>query len=101
MTAHNGSSFDSYVVLYNLRQWLSVGNLIKNGAGIVSPKLFKVYVKEKKKIPENVHFKCGRVHIISSLKKIGTSYKLQPSLIKRKTEHTEIYEETWKARENE
>ena len=38
--AHNGSGFDSYVVLNNLPQWRSVVNLIKNGSGIVSPKIF-------------------------------------------------------------
>ena len=49
MIAHNGTGFDSYVVLNNLPHWRSVVNLIKNGAGIVSPKIFDGYVDEKKK----------------------------------------------------
>ena len=58
LIAHNGSGFDSYVGLNNLPQWRSVVNLIKNGAGTFSLKRFKGYVDEKKKTPQNVHFKC-------------------------------------------
>ena len=36
-----------------------------------------------------------------SLKKIGESYKLQESLLKKELEHDEFYEDTWEARENE
>ena len=69
LIAHNVSGFDSYVVLNNLPQWRSVVKLIKNGAGISSPKSFNGYVDEKKKIPQSVHFRCGRVHINKFLKK--------------------------------
>ena len=81
MIAHNGSGFDSYVVLNNLPQWRSVVELIKNGAGIVSLKIFNGYVDPVKKIPQYVHFRCGRVHINQKLRKIGESYKLQESLL--------------------
>ena len=67
--AHNGSSFDSYVVLNNIPQWRSVVNLNKNGAAIVSLKFFNGYVDRNKKIPQYVHFKCGRVHINKRLEK--------------------------------
>ena len=69
MIAHNGSGFDSYVVLNNLPQWRSVVKLIKNGRGIVSLKIFNGYVDQYKKIPQYVLFRCGRVHINQSLKK--------------------------------
>ena len=95
MIAHNGSGFDSYVVVNNLPQWRCVVNLIKNAAGIVSLKIFNGYVDEKSKIPQYVHFRCGRVHINKSLKKIGESYKLQKNLFKKELEHDEIYEDTW------
>ena len=101
LIAHNGSGFDSYVVLNNLPRWRSIVKLIKNGAGIISLKIFNGYVDEKKKIPQYVHFKCGRVHINKSLRKIGESYKLQESLLKKELEHDEIYEDTWEAREHE
>ena len=63
LIAHNGSRFDSYVVLNNLPQWRSVVKLIKNGRGIVSSKIFNGYVDQNKKISQYVHFRCGRVHI--------------------------------------
>ena len=101
LTAHNGSGFGSYVVLNNLPQRRSVVKLIKNGARIVSLKIFNGYVDQNKKTPQNVHFRCGRVHIIKSLRKIGESYKLQESLLKKELKHDEIYEDTWEAKENE
>ena len=101
LIAHNGFGFDSYVVLKNLPQWRSVVKPIKNGAGIVSLKIFNGYVDPVKKIPQYVHFRCGRVHINQKLKKIGESYKLQESLLKNELEHDEIYEDTWEAKENE
>ena len=64
LIAHNGSGFDSYIVLKNIPQWLSVVKLIKNGAGIISLKIFNGYVDPVKKIPQYVHFRCGRVHNI-------------------------------------
>ena len=83
LIAHNGSGFDSYVVLNNLRQWRSVVKLIKNGAGIVSLKIFNGYVDPVKIIPQYAHFRCVRVHNNKSLKKLGESYKLQESFLKK------------------
>ena len=101
LIAHNGSGLDSYVVLKNLPQWRSVVKLIKNGAGIISSKIFNGYVDPVKKIAQYVHFRCGRVHINQKLRKIGESYKLQESLLKKELEHDEIYEDTDEAKENE
>ena len=50
LKAHEGSGFDSYVVLNNLPQWRTVVSLIKNGLGIVSLKIFNGYVDPIKKI---------------------------------------------------
>ena len=52
-------------------------------------------------IPQYVHFRCGRVHINKSFRKIGESYKLQESLLKKELEHGEINEDTWEEKENE
>ena len=101
LRALNGSGFDSYVVINNLPQWRSVVKLIKNGAGIVSIKIFNGYVDQNKKIAQYVHLRCERVHVNKSFKKIGKYYKLQQSLLKKELEHDEIYEDTWEARENE
>ena len=83
LVAHNGSGFEKYIVLNNLPQGRCAVNLIKNGAGIVSLKIFIGYVDQNKKIPRYVHFRCGRVHINRSLKKLGESSELQPSLLKK------------------
>ena len=48
-----------------------------------------------------MHFRCGRVHINKSLRKIGESYKVQTCLLEQEIKHDEIYEDTWEARENE
>ena len=101
LIAYNVSGFDSYVVLNNLPQWRTVVKLIENGAGIISLKIFNGYVDEMEKKPQFVHFRCGRIHFNRSLRKIGESYKLQPSLLKQELEHDEIYEDTWEVKENE
>ena len=101
LIAHNGFGFDSYVVLKNLPQWRIVVKLIKNGAGIISLKLFNGHVNENKKNPKCAHFRCGRILIISSLKKIAVSYKVQSWLLKQEMEHGEFHEDTWEAKESE
>ena len=101
LIAQNGSGFDSFVVLNNLPKWRSVVKLIKKGAGIVSLQIFNGYIDPVKKIPQYVHFRCGRVHINQKLRKIGESYILQESLLKKELEHDEIYEDTYEAKENE
>ena len=68
MIARKGSGFDSYEGLNSLPQWRSVFKLIKNGAGIISLKLINGYVDQNKKIPQDVHFRCGRVHTNKGLK---------------------------------
>ena len=100
MKAHNGSGFDSGSIK-QVTSMANVVNSIKNGAGIVSLKIITGYVDQNKEIPQFFHFRCGRVHINRSLKKIGESYKLQSCLLKQKLEHDEIYEDTWEARQNE
>ena len=101
MVAHNGSGFDSYIVLNNLPPWRYVVNLMKNGTGVVPVKRFNWYVEEKKKIPQDIYFRCGRVHFKSGLKKIGLGYILQPLVLKQEMELDDIFGDTWEARDNE
>ena len=49
LIAHNGSGFDSYVVLNSLPQWRSVVKLIKNGADNILLKIFNGYLDQNKK----------------------------------------------------
>ena len=55
LIAHKGNGFDGYVLLNDLPQWRTVVNLIKNGSGFVSLKMFNSYVDSVKKIPQYVH----------------------------------------------
>ena len=93
--AHIGFGFDSYAVLSNPPHWRTVVSLIKNGLSIVSFERFNGYEDENKIDPQYVHFRCGRIHIKSSLKQTVISYKLQSSLFKQQMDHDEIYEDTW------
>ena len=82
-------------------QGRSVVKPIKNGAGIISLKIFNGYIDPVKKTPQYVLFRCGSVHINQKFKRIGESYKLQESLLKKELEHDDIYEDTWEEKENE
>ena len=101
MIAYNGSSFGTYVDLNKLPQWRSVVDFIKNGADIVSLKIFNGYVDQNKKTLQYVNFRCGRVHIFKILKKIGEISIFQESSLKKELEHDEIFEDTLEERKNE
>ena len=74
---------------------------MKNGAGIVSLKMFNGFFDKNENIPRYVHFRRVRVNIIKSLKKIGFSYKIQPNLLKQETVDEEIHEDAWEKKKNE
>ena len=50
LLAHEGSRFDTWVALNNLSNWYRITNIIKNGNGIISLKVFNrnVKISEKK-----------------------------------------------------
>ncbi len=51
--------------------------------------------------PQNLTFTCSRNHMKSYLRKLGETYKLQPSLIKQENNHKESYEDTWESKRSE
>ena len=69
LIACNGSGFDSYVVLNNLPQWRSVVNSIKNGAGIVSLRIFNSCVDQNKKLLNMFILDVEEFRLIKILKK--------------------------------
>ena len=101
--AHNGSGFDSWIILNNLPcDKHIVGNIIKNGKGIISMKIFNGYIeKNKKQIPQYVIFRCGMTHLNYSLKKLGKTFKLQKELLKTEMNHDEIVGNNYKDKINE
>ena len=91
--AHNGSGFDTWIVLYNLPCDKRIVNIIKNGKGLIELKVFNGYIKSKtsrKQIPQYLHFRCGMTHLNYSLKKLGKTFNLQKELLKTETNHDEV-----------
>ena len=101
--AHNGSSFDTWIILKNLRcDKHIVGDIIKNGKGIIEMKIFNGYIeKNEKQIPQYVHFRCGMTHLIYPLKKLGKTFELQKELLKTDMNHNEVFSDTWKEKKSE
>ena len=92
MHAHNGSGFDTYVILNNLPcDKHIVGDIIKNGKSIISLKIFNGYIYNgKKQIPQYLIFRCGMTHLNYSLEKLGKTFKLPKELLKTEMNHDEI-----------
>ena len=101
--AHNGSGFDTWIILNNLPcDKLIVGDIIKNGKNIIEPKVINGLMdKNFKEIPQNLHFGCGMTHLIYSLKKLGKTSKLQRELLKTEMNHDEVYSDTWKDKKHD
>ena len=85
--AHNGSGFDTWVILNNLRCDKHIVDIIKNGKGIISLKVFNGLIyKNNKQIPQYLIFRCGMTHLNYSLKKLGRTFKLPKELLKNRNE---------------
>ena len=58
--AHNGSGFDTWIVLNNLDCDKHIVKIIKNGKGIISLRVFNGYIYNgKKQILQYLIFRCG------------------------------------------
>ena len=99
--AHNGSGFDTCIVSKNLLCDKTIVNLIKNGKGIIELKVFNGYIEKQKKIPPNLHFRCGMIHLNYSLKKLGKTFRLQKELLKTEMDHNEVDGGNYKSKINE
>ena len=100
--AHNGSGFDTWIVLNNLPCDKRIVNIIKNGKGNIELKVFNGDIeKNKKQIPLYIHFRCGMTHLNSSLKKLGKTFKLQKELLKTEMNHDEIDYNNYKDKKDE
>ena len=91
MHAHNGSGFDTWIILNNLRCDKLISNIIKNGKGINKLKVFNGLIyKNNKQIPQYLIFRCGMTHLNYSLKKLGKTFKLPKELLKTEINHDDI-----------
>ena len=91
MHAHNGSGFDTWIVLNNLPCGKHIVDIIKNGKSIIQLKVFNGLIhKNNKKIPQYLHFRCGMTHLNYSLKKIRKTFKLPKELLKTEMNHDDV-----------
>ena len=97
MHAHNGSGFDTWIILNNLPCDKHIVDIIKNGKGIIELKVFNGLIyKNNKQIPQYLHFRCGMTHLNYSLKKLGKTFKLPKELLKTEMDHDDIDEHNYK-----
>ena len=91
LPAHNGSGFDTWIILNNLPCDRHIVDIIKNGKYKISSRVFNGYIYScKKQIPQYLNFRCGMTNLIYSLKKLGKTLKLQKELLKTEMNHDEI-----------
>ena len=63
--AHNGSGTDTLIILNNLPCDKHIIDVSKNGKGIISLRVFKGYIEQKKKTtPQCLFFRCALTHSI-------------------------------------
>ena len=97
MHAHNGSGFDSWIILNNHPCDKHIVDIIKNGKGIIELKVFNGLIhKNNKQIPQYLHFRCGMTHLNYSLKKLGKTFKLPKELLKTEMNHDDIDGDNYK-----
>ena len=61
---HNGSGFDTWIILKNLPCDKLIVEIIKNGKGTISSRVFNGNVQKiKKQIPQYLNFRCGKTHL--------------------------------------
>ena len=75
LNAHNGSGFDTRIILNNLPCDKHIVDISKNGKSIIELKVFIGLIhKNKKQLPQYLHFRCGKTHLNCSLKKIRKDF---------------------------
>ena len=69
MHAHNGSGFDTWIVLNNLPCDKHIVDIIEKGKDFIELKIFNGLIqKNNKQIPQYLHFRCGMTNLNYSLK---------------------------------
>ena len=95
MHAHNGSGFDTWIIINNLPCDKHTVDIIKIGKGIIELKVFNRHISNKN-ITQFLHFRCGMTHLYFSFKKLGKTSELPEELLKTEMNHDGIDENNWK-----
>ena len=102
MHAHNGSGFDTWIILNNLPCDKHIVDIIKNGKSVIELKVFNgLILKYNKQIPQYLRFRCGMTHLIYSLEKLGKTFRLPQELLKTEMNQDEIDENNWRDKKDE
>ena len=102
MHAHNGSGFDTWIVLNILLCDKHVVDVIENGKGIIELTVFNGLIqKDNKQIPQYLHFRCGMTHLNYSLSKLGKTFKLPKEVLKTEMNHDQIDEISWRDKKSD
>ena len=100
--AHNASGSYTWIILNNLPCDKHIVDIIKNVKGIISLRVFNGYIYNGKiEIPQSLIFRWGMTHLISSLKKLGKTFKLQKELLETAMSHDEIDENKYMNKNDE
>ena len=100
--AHNGSGFDTWIILNNLPCDKHIVDITKNGKGIFSMENFNGYIQNiKKQIPQYLLFRCGMTCLNYSLKNLSKTFKLQKEILKSEMNHDEIDANSYKDKRDE
>ena len=100
--AQNVSGFDTWIIANSLPCNRRLGDMIKNGKGIISSKVFIGYVQNnKKQIPQYPIFICGMTYSNFPLGKMGKNFELQKELWKKYLNYKEVYANRWRDTKHE
>ena len=101
MHAHNGSGFNTWIVLNILPCDKHLVDIIKNGKGIIELKVFNgLILKNNKQDPQYLPFRCGMTHLNYSLKKLRKTFKLPKELLKTEMNHDDIDGDNYKVKKD-
>ena len=100
--AHNGSGFDTWIIINNLDCDKHIVDIIKNGTGNTELKVINgLTLENNKQIPQYLNFLCGMTHLNYSIKNLGKAFKLQKELLKTELNHDEVDGNNYKNKINE
>ena len=85
------------MILNNLPRDKHIIDIVQNGKGNISLKLFNGYIHNgKKQMPQYPIFICRMTHLNFSLGKLGNTFKLQKEFLKTELNHDENDENKWR-----
>ena len=77
-------------------------DIVKNGKGIISLRVFNGYIQNNQKpFPQYLIHRCGMTHLNYSLANLGRTFSLQKELLKTEMNHNEVDGNDYKDKKDE